>query len=371
MNQKIKNVLAVIGFLSIVLILILVFVPLDVDFNFYVDETHEPIDGGVYLGNEYLGHTQNGKISIDSTVLYPGEISIKGTYNGESFNFIFDLTREDIDLFAVDFYITQDDLKSLAFKSTNLDTNRIENEIFKLINEERRKNGITELKKSSILEEVAKDHSDDMVENDFFEHTNPEGMDLYERIYSKNILFFTATENLYYMQVSSDTNVAEETVSGWMDSFETRLSILDTDDTIPYDHIGIGVSCADVYDSTYDTTNQICYVTAELASFEAKDEGEIKKGFVKFIYLYDDDLGLDFDSEITIDFSSNDNADLYIVPNYKQYERFLSGAYHDTIVQKLNVNSYEETLAIKPGYGLILDASDSFVKYDLSLTYNL
>ena len=370
MNQKIKNVLAAIGLLSITLILIIVFIPLDMDFNFYVNETHEPIDGNVYLENEYLGHTQNGKMSIDSTVLYPGEISIKGTYNSEQFNFIFYLTREDIESYTMDFYVTQDDLDGLTFKSTDLDTKKIGNEIFKLINEERRKNGITELKKSPILEEVAKDHSNDMVENDFFAHTNPEGMGVYERIYSRNILFFTATENLYYMQVYPATNVAEETVSGWMDSFETRLSILDTDDTAPYDHIGIGVSCADVYDSTYETTNQICYITAKLASFEARDEGEIKKGFVKFIYLYDDDLGLDFDSEISIDFSSNDNADLYIVPNYKQYKRFLSGAYHDTIVQKLNVNSYEETLTIKPGYGLILDASDSSVKYDLSLTYN-
>ena len=64
MNQKITNVLAGIGLLFIILILFVVFIPFNIDFDFYVDETHEPINGDVYLGNEYLGQTQNGKISL-------------------------------------------------------------------------------------------------------------------------------------------------------------------------------------------------------------------------------------------------------------------------------------------------------------------
>ncbi|HJH29066.1 MAG TPA: CAP domain-containing protein [Methanosarcinaceae archaeon] len=370
MNHKIINVFAAIGFLFITLILIGVFIPSNIDFDFYVDETHESIDGDVYLGNEYLGHTQNGKISIDTSVLYPGEISIKGTYNGESFNFIFDLTREDIELSAMDFYITQDDLNYLTFKSTDINTEKIEDEIFKLINEERRKNGITELKRSQILDDVAKDYSNVMVEDDFYAHTNPEGIGLHERLSSRNIFFFAATENLNYVPVDLDSNVAEETVMGWIESPGHRVPILDTDDPILWDHIGIGVSCVDRYDPTYETTYPICYITAEFASFEAKYEDEIKKGFIQFIYLHDKDLGLNFNPEISVDFSSNNNVDLYIVPNYKQYERFLNRAYYDTIVQKFNVNYYEESLTIKPEYGLIIDASDSSVKYNLSLTYN-
>lgn len=370
MNQKITNVLAGIGLLFIILILFVVFIPFNIDFDFYVDETHEPINGDVYLGNEYLGQTQNGKISLDSSILYPGEISIKGTYNGEKFNFIFDLSREDIESLAVDFYVTQDDLQYLTFKSTDVNTEKIEDEIFKIINEERSKKGITVLKRSSILDEVAKDYSNVMVEDDFYAHTNPEGIGLHERLSSRNIFFFAATENLNYVPVDLDTNVAEETVLGWIESPGHRVPILDTDDPILWDHVGIGVSCVDRYDPAYEITYPICYITAEFASFEAKYEDEIKNGFTQFIYLYDNDLGLNFDTEIRIDFSSNNNVDLYIVPNYKQYERFLNRAYYDTIVQKFNVNYYEETLTIKPEYGLIIDASDSSVKYDLSLTYN-
>ena len=356
----------------IALVLFALFIPLEIEFYFFVEETKEPIDGDVYLGDKYLGMTKNGRISIDQDILYPGELSIRGTYQNSSFNFIFNLNEDDLELENIEFLITSEDIEDLTLKSINLNTEKIEDEIFILINSEREKQGITKLKRSMTLDKVAKDYSDDMAINDFYAHTNPEKQNLHDRLVQRNIFFFAASENLNYIPVFHDTNVSEETVSGWIESPGHRIPILDTNDPIIWDSIGIGVSCVDREDITYETTYPVCYVTAEFVAFERHLEDILPKTMVQFIYLYDPDLGLESDTLISIDFSSDEKIDFYIVPDKEQYDRLLYRKSFERIIEKKRIDSYQADLKINPGYGVILDASRSNkkVSYTLSFVYD-
>ena len=53
-----------------------------------------------------------------------------------------------------------------------VDYSIIENEIFKLINEERARNGARSLISNSNLNELSREHSEEMITQNFFEHSN-------------------------------------------------------------------------------------------------------------------------------------------------------------------------------------------------------
>ena len=93
---------------------------------------------------------------------------------------------------------------------------------------------------------------------------------------------------------------------------------------------------------------------------------------VQFIYLYDPDLGLESDTQISIDFSSDEKIDFYIVPDKEQYDRLLHRKSFEKIIEKKRIDSYRGDFTINPGYGVILDASRSNkeVSYTLSFVYD-
>ena len=63
-----------------------------------------------------------------------------------------------------------------------IDTAELENEIIKLTNEQRSKhNGMRPLSIDIRLVELARNHSQDMVQRNYFSHVNPEGNDPTER----------------------------------------------------------------------------------------------------------------------------------------------------------------------------------------------
>lgn len=342
-------------------------------FNFYIEETGEHIDGNVYLGNKYLGSTEDGKLEVDKNEIYPGEISINGTYNGTPFAFYFDIEEQDIEEYStIDYLIPLDELEMLSFKASDIDTEVIENEIFERINAERNKKDIIELKRSSILDDIAKKHSDDMVMRNYYAHDSPEGYDVYDRLQSEKIFYFTAAEDLNYISLlAPDTDIAKETVSGWIESPGHRIPVLDDNEPLIWDHIGIGVSCED---ETYadGTTFPSCYITAIFVGFESTYEEKLEKDYLRYIDLYNPALGIEYDSELSIDFYSDGKVNLYIISDEDEYEKLLHGKSIDGIVSKRNINRYTDTINIKPGYGIVIDASSSFhdVEYKLSLRYN-
>ena len=51
----------------------------------------------------------------------------------------------------------------------------LEDRVFELINVEREKNGVEPLKQVSRIQEIARDHSQDLIDREYFGHDDPEG----------------------------------------------------------------------------------------------------------------------------------------------------------------------------------------------------
>ena len=135
-----------------------------------------------------------------------------------------------------------------------------EEEIHRLVNIERKKQGLSALSYDTKLAVVAKLHSVDMYERSYFEHDTPEGKDPTDRATSVgyqcqkrvgNLIYSGVAENIFMFEGASISfwespeSIAIDAVSGWMDSPGHRENIL----TGMYDREGIGVKIGsfDVY----------------------------------------------------------------------------------------------------------------------------
>lgn len=83
------------------------------------------------------------------------------------------------------------------------------------------------------VKETAREHSDDMAVNNYFDHQNLEGQSPFDRMKEDDITFLTAGENLAYGQLSSI--FAHE---GLMNSLGHRENILRQE----YEYLGVGVA---------------------------------------------------------------------------------------------------------------------------------
>ena len=111
--------------------------------------------------------------------------------------------------------------------------------VIDLVNEERANVGLPELKEDKRLDAVAQGHSEDMAENDFFDHTNLQGKSPFDRLSDNNIRFMAAGENIAWGHTSP-----EEVVEGWMESTGHRENILSEN----FGKIGVGIA-----ESSYNT----------------------------------------------------------------------------------------------------------------------
>ena len=69
-------------------------------------------------------------------------------------------------------------------------------QIYEIINARRAREGLKTLKLSDPLSEVAQAHSEDMAENQYFDHTNPDGEGPFDRINNAGIDYRSAGENI-------------------------------------------------------------------------------------------------------------------------------------------------------------------------------
>ena len=142
----------------------------------------------------------------------------------------------------------------------HITVSELEKRIHVLINEERRKHGLSALTGNDALSRIARKHSSDMAKRNYFSHYSPEGHDfsyrykqegyscaipVNERIYlgAENIF----QNNLYdrvvfiddvaHYEWNSMAKIAETTVQGWMNSPGHRKNIL----TPHWKNEGIGV----------------------------------------------------------------------------------------------------------------------------------
>jgi len=243
----------------------------------------------------YTGGIQVDKENLEQSIeTLPDNIQdVRGTVEdialdtGEK---ISDTIRKNIEIPEIEPTLNQITKKVTELQETLPESNEIEKTIIqkpehdesiieKLVhqytNEQRRLYGLNQLAFDTNLEKIAYDHSLDMARNNFFEHTNLQGMGPTDRAnnvkYScvKNYgSYYTdgIAENIFqhnlYNSISyingipasydwnSNDEIAYQVVDGWMNSPGHRANILESD----YDKEGIGVSITSD-DKVYVTQN--------------------------------------------------------------------------------------------------------------------
>jgi len=128
-----------------------------------------------------------------------------------------------------------------------------EMEVHRLINLEREKYGLQTLGYDEELASVAKSHSIDMANDEYFSHETPEGLSPTDRASKAdyacryqigNLIYSGIGENIHMVKgssvsiMSTPESIAELAVSGWMDSPGHKENIL----TSNFSKEGIGVS---------------------------------------------------------------------------------------------------------------------------------
>lgn len=106
-----------------------------------------------------------------------------------------------------------------------------EKTLFSLINEERKKNNLSELQIDENLQNVARLKAQDLVNNNYFSHTSPTLGTPFEMLKNNNIQYKTASENI---AGNSDISAA---VKSWLASDSHKENILSNN----YNYTGIGV----------------------------------------------------------------------------------------------------------------------------------
>lgn len=129
--------------------------------------------------------------------------------------------------------------------TTNI--SQIEQDIFRLTNEQRVQNGLSPYVLDNAISAVARAHSKDMSARNFFAHTNPDGVDPFQRMRVGGISFSYAGENI------AGGPSADIMVNNWMHSPGHRANILNAG----FRRIGIGVAQNNTYGlvATQDLTN--------------------------------------------------------------------------------------------------------------------
>lgn len=104
-------------------------------------------------------------------------------------------------------------------------------EVLRLVNTERQKNGLSSLSLDTSLSNVALTHSKDMHDNGYFSHTNLSGESPFDRLKKAGISYQSAGEN-----IAAGQTTPSAVVNSWMNSDGHRKNILSSS----YNKMGLG-----------------------------------------------------------------------------------------------------------------------------------
>ncbi len=107
----------------------------------------------------------------------------------------------------------------------------IDEQILNLVNQERQKLGLKDLKLDSLLSKVATEKARDMDENNYFSHTSPTYGSPFDMMASYGVSYRYAGEN-----IASGYTSAEAVMKGWMNSPGHRANIVNANFT----KLGVG-----------------------------------------------------------------------------------------------------------------------------------
>ena len=114
--------------------------------------------------------------------------------------------------------------------------NSYQKEVLDLVNIEREKNGFLKLRLNQQLADVATVKSQDMINEDYFDHNSPTYGSPFDMMESFGITFYAAGEN-----IAAGYGSPKSVMNGWMRSPGHKSNILDPDFT----EIGIGIAISE------------------------------------------------------------------------------------------------------------------------------
>jgi len=109
---------------------------------------------------------------------------------------------------------------------------RVEKRLFRCTNSARKAHGLRPLKRGRALHSAARYHAHNMRDEDFFDHTDPEGRGPWERVhlFHPDLKYTGIAEN-----IAAGFSSAKSTCQGFMDSPGHRENVLG-----PYGYLGVG-----------------------------------------------------------------------------------------------------------------------------------
>lgn len=113
------------------------------------------------------------------------------------------------------------------------DVKALENEVIRLVNVERAKNGLPALKANWELSRVARMKSQDMINKNYFAHQSPTYGSPFDMMENFGIRFSSAGEN-----IAKGQQTPAQVMNAWMNSPGHRSNILGTS----YTQIGVGLA---------------------------------------------------------------------------------------------------------------------------------
>lgn len=170
------------------------------------------------VGNWYVVQVEGDYVGVVSKQyikpIYPGSGSSSNTGSGNSNN-------------------TQ--------TAQNSEINSDEQEVFKLVNQQRTNNGLQALKIDNEVQKVARIKAQDMVNNNYFSHNSPTYGSPFDMLNSFKVSYKTAGENI----AGNSSNSAA--VTAWMNSPGHKANILNGN----FNYTGIGVVTGSKYGKIY------------------------------------------------------------------------------------------------------------------------
>ena len=326
--------------------------------NFFVNETFEPLEGNVYNNDNLLGFATNGTLVTNIEKLRPGLISINGTYNNQSFEFFFEFPKERLNYSGIDFSLHRNELNKAIFNASSIDIQKIELEIFDNINEERKARGTNTLKWNSKIAQVARNYSKTLsIEG--FAHKDLEGRSVGDRLSENKIFYTIVAEDLYMTEgLNDEGNLSRTIVNGWMKSPGHRSPIVDRDNL--FSDGGAGVYCE----------KKNCYAVMVFAGLEHDQNIKLDHGYLTFMYLYDPSYPFDFDVPVSIDISSTEYIDIYLVSGREQFDNFMKNGNINSITESKQVRAFSRKVTARKGEGIIIQSTMGTADVDVHLRYS-
>ena len=221
----------------------------------------------------------------------------------------------------------------------------IENETLSLMNFERTRRGLQELELDERIANVAFMHSREMNLNEYINHTNIAGEGPGDRLSDEEIFALCASENIFFIESREPReNLAGKAVQGWLDSPGHRRNLLDPN----ISKAGVGIYCQE----------RQCYVTANHICTETEISEELQDGFVYFFSLYPESIEFNIRMRVRYELSLTENADVYIVPDKEQYQKYVQRESYLFSKQYQDTREISDIAVIEQGYGIMIAPSD-------------